>query len=95
MNLLELILIDLQEIVKTKSVCSYFQALWIYGLLGCLEKPLLIESCGVLVKLLKIFYCFIENYDKKFNDYNSYIGMMNVLIAVINIYFEQKIIVNE
>lgn len=92
MSLLELILFDLQETIKQKKVCTYSQALWIYGLLGCLEQPLLMESCGVLVRFLKSFYFCIELYEKTFADYNSYVGMMNVLITIINIHFQQKIL---
>ena len=94
MSLLELILFDLQENIKQKIVCTYSQALWFYGLLGCLEQPLLMESCGVLVKCLKLFYICIDLYEKKFADYHSYVGMINVLIAVINIHFQQRILLD-
>jgi survival of motor neuron protein-interacting protein 1 len=71
--------------IKEGYEISFNRGRWLYGLLARLQKPLHREEASLLIDLLREL-CMIR---KRSNGGDESLKMLNTLIVIIGIYFEQ------
>ncbi|KAL4477104.1 hypothetical protein ABPG72_015417 [Tetrahymena utriculariae] len=84
---------NVMQLYKEKQVfLNYYQYLWIYGLMGRLDNPILADISCILNRILKMAVFQQKNSEQNQEDYQMIQAMTQIIIVIIREYYGQKYI---